>query len=212
MKERGIIFSGPMVRALLAGTKTQTRRIIKDDWWRCLDPDDDEDRTRALAMCPYGLVGDRLWVRETWQPIWSTPAPKNRPSYDSRDGWNISYVATDGVQEYSDDEHGLTTRCKPAIFMPRILSRITLEVTGVRVERLQDISEEDARAEGVDGPAHGEWPDGFGSWTSQGQRIDGRPWAHKYLQLWMEIHGSESVHANPWVWAISFRRVEGAAP
>ena len=141
MKERPILFSGPMIRALLAGTKTQTRRIVKPqpknrlvyalDWY-----DADGVHPGVKVKCPYGRGGDLLWVRETFFPRLQNTAAIYRA--DSPD---------DGMAE-------MYGGWKPSIFMPRTLSRLTLEVTNVRAERLHDISEEDAKAEGVslDGP------------------------------------------------------------
>jgi hypothetical protein len=185
VKERGIIFSAPMVRALLEGRKTQTRRVIPDGG-RCLDLDDDaEDRYHAGTWGEekYGHPGERLWVRETWAPD---------PVYE--DERRVCYRAT------AADESCI--RWKPSIFMPRWASRITLEVTEVRVQRLQDISEEDARAEGV---AEGRIP-------ADGQD-DGRcvlhPTRRRAFEVgWDSINGDRAPWAsNPWVWAISFRRL-----
>lgn len=157
MKERPILFSGPMVRAIREARKTQTRRVVKE-----IDPDEFVSSNEAdnLALCcPYGAVGDRLWVRETWQ---------------GNQG-DIRYGA-DG-----DSLHGYNG-WRPSIFMPRWASRITLEVTGVRVERVQEISEEDAQAEGV---AH---------------RCD-------YKVVWDAINGKKYPwSSNPWVWVIEFKR------
>lgn len=175
MKERPILFSAPMVRALLDGRKTQTRRVVK--------PQPTATREEAIrtygkggtfileagffgVRCPYGQLGDRLWVRETWGACAGSPVYRADDNATCPDGG----------------------RWKPSIHMPRWASRITLEVTGVRVERLQDISEEDAIAEGV--------PE---------QRGD--PWA--FQCLWDSINGARercSWAANPWVWAITFSR------
>jgi hypothetical protein len=132
MKERPILFSGPMIRAILDGQKTQTRRVIKPDWWRCLDPEDEDDRQQALRTCPYGQPGDRLWVRETWNADWCD---------------HIIYRADGGSAK--DAGYGTEPKWKPSIFMPRWASRLTLEVVDVRVERLQEIDEDDAVAEGA---------------------------------------------------------------
>jgi hypothetical protein len=143
-------------------------------------------------------------VRETWQPIW---AGEHRPRGESNEGWAIGYPATDGVQEYHDDDIGLTTRCKPSIFMPRWASRITLAVTGVRVERLHDISEADARAEGID-ECDGLLDDALICRAAKvvgAGREDARGW---YAALWAEINGWDSLVSNPWVWVVKFNRVE----
>ena len=198
MKESPILFSAPMVRALLAGTKTQTRRIFKPDrmTW------DANGRYTTYAMrggelsttgsgpfkpsswlhyCPYGQPGDRLWVRETFARI---------------DGQTRPWIETDYQATYTHgdrlgDTLGIKKRWTPSIHMPRHASRITLEVTGVRVERLQDISEADAIAEGV--------------YTDPAC-----PAYDAYAQLWDEINGLGSWEANPWVWVVGFHRINGA--
>ena len=205
MKESPILFSAPMVRALLAGTKTQTRRIFKPDrmTW------DANGRYTTYAMrggelsttgsgpfkpsswlhyCPYGQPGeDRLYVRETWAaPHAYDHLPPRLIPQDAR----IHYAAT-------EDRGGLLWR--PSIHMPRWASRITLEVTGVLVERLQEISYEDARAEGVE------------FWRNDGTLTELPPCSeHRYAfeDLWTSINGADSWNANPWVWVVSFRRLD----
>lgn len=192
MSERPILFSAPMVRAILAGTKTQTRRAIKPSWSRCLDLSDPDDRNSARAGCPYGRRGDRLWVRETWGLF-------DRENFGGRAGFGVAWRAThpmpedgvewiDGPDDYAD-RWVASDRWRPSIHMPRWASRITLDVLSVRVERLHDIAEEDAQAEGVE-PAH-----------------DGS-YVNAYSWLWREIHGPGSWAANPWVWRIEVRRVQ----
>ena len=193
MNERPILFNAPMVRALLAGTKAQTRRIFKPDrmTW------DANGRYTTYAMrggelsttgsgpfkpsswlhyCPYGQPGDRLWVRESFARV-----PTACGSED------IVFAAD--YQDGSDRAAGV--RYTPSIHMPRWASRITLEITGVRVERLQDISEADAIAEGV--------------YTDPAC-----PAYDAYAQLWDEINGLGSWEANPWVWVVGFHRINGA--
>lgn len=193
MKERPILFSGPMVRALLDGTKTQTRRIAKSKWSNChLELVDGvlevvntkEPEARTELICPYGQPGDRLWVRESFCPIY----PQN-PNYNGGQPIEHDYAATYVHGYRLGDSLGLKKTWKPSIHMPRAASRITLEITGVRVERLQDISEADALAEGI-----AQHPDG--------------PW-HAYRSLWTLINGLGSWDANPWVWVVQFNRVEG---
>jgi hypothetical protein len=172
MKERPILFSAPMVRALLDGTKTQTRRIIKPN--HCVAP---SMRLSMVPGCPYGVPGDRLWVRETFCPQMN--ATDRTPFYRS-----------------TGDELPSCHKWKPSIFMPRWASRITLEITEVRVQRVQDISEEDAKAEG--GGFIREHPDADETLSDK-----------KLFQfLWESISGETSWDANPWVWAITFRRIE----
>ena len=181
MKERPILFSAPMVRALLAGTKTQTRRIVKARDLEWMDVHQGLREPDNAERCPYGQPGgDRLYVRETWAaPHAYDHLPPRLIPQDAR----IHYAAT-------EDRGGLLWR--PSIHMPRWASRITLEVTGVRVERLQDISEADAIAEGV--------------YTDPAC-----PAYDAYAQLWDEINGLGSWEANPWVWVVGFHRINGAS-
>jgi hypothetical protein len=225
MKERPIIFSAPMVRAILAGAKTQTRRVVKlpadahsvrywapplgrsqpgyadpgiNYWTADKSAEGQRDGTLSnhLDRCPHGQRGDRLWVREAW-------------SRDEEDG-ALFYRADVGTGNEADDwqrniDDGASGyRWKPSIFMPRCASRITLEVTAVRVERLQDISEADALAEGVspkwEPGCSGRLMEAFGGFSF-------RPAASAYAELWEQINGSGSWDFNPWVWAIEFKRV-----
>lgn len=161
MKERPVIFNGEMVRAIIDGRKTQTRRIAK------------ADNSNHLLGCPFGQVGDRLWVRETFGDC------GNRLVYraDSNDGAACK-----------------VKRWVPSIHMPRDACHLVLEITAVRVERLNDISEEDARAEGA--PTE--------------LCIIGEKHYMGFRTLWKSIYGVDSWNANPWVWVIEFRRVGGS--
>lgn len=233
MKERGIIFSAPMVRALLAGTKTQTRRLMNPQpepvpadkllgrapgshWWPSSDYQSMLDVPGEIgdSCCPYGMRGDRLWVRETWQAVHyavdcdgvcddmevAGSIPKDARAGDGHASWwTARYAATDPEGTAHRDDRGFAWR--PGIHMPRWASRITLEITSVRVERLQDISEEDARAEGIACTFAGEWT------RSDGTLVTGRPWAHSFLNAWRGIHGASPLAGDPWVWAVSFRVV-----
>lgn len=184
-KERPILFKGEMVRAILDGSKTQTRRIAKEF-------DSFQDMDKLLARfpnqegCSYGKPGDRLWVRETWA------APHTFDDHKPREiekGCNIHYAATENLV-------GLLQR--PSIFMPRWASRILLEITAVRVERLNAISESDAMAEGVIEdyrPAL----DPIGLCSNY--RV-------AYRDLWESINGPGSWDANPYVWVVEFKRVQ----
>jgi hypothetical protein len=192
MKERPILFSGPMVRALLAGTKTQTRRIVKARDLEWMDVHQGLREPDNAERCPYGQPGgDRLYVRETWAaPHAYDHLPPRLIPQDSR----IHYAAT-------EDRGGLLWR--PSIHMPRWASRITLEVTGVRVERLQDINEADARAEGItDGGCLncGE-PEPCNCAAPQPDARDA------FVHLWMSINGPDSWAANPLVWVVEFKPV-----
>ena len=198
-KERPILFSGPMVRALLAGTKTQTRRIVKARDLEWMDVHQGLREPDNAERCPYGqsgdrllcsghrIGGDRLYVREAWAaPHAYDHLPPRLIPQDAR----IHYAAT-------EDRGGLLWR--PSIHMPRWASRITLEVTGVLVERLQEISYEDARAEGVE------------FWRNDGTLTELPPCSeHRYAfeDLWTSINGADSWNANPFVWVVSFRRLD----
>jgi len=189
MKERPILFSGSMVRAILAGTKTQTRRVVKP-WTPRPNasakavPEDVAylpDFTCYRTTCPYGQPGDRLWVREAWARTTVFPGTEM-----------VVYRESDNRTDYGGP-------WKPGIHMFRRDSRITLEITEVRVERLQDISEGDAIAEGT--------PGGHGAIPGYGYNATPR---EQYRWLWESINGEGSWEANPWVWAVSFNRVEAA--
>lgn len=233
MKERGILFSGAMVCALVAGTKTQTRRIVKPQPARVFSPGDapiqagevyayatlDEGwmivragrqprENALLARCPYGLPGDTLWVRETTYgaplPNFLTGEPTNATvgfySADDeevveRAGFNLAWWYSRAV-------------C-PAIHMPRVASRITLRMVDVRVERLNEISEADALAEGVI------WSERWSGFVVPGVEhpnkdfpVLSRPTAREqYAALWDTINGPGAWLGNPWVWVYTFARI-----
>lgn len=203
MGERPILFSAPMVRALLSGAKTQTRRVVKPQ------PQILGDRTMfqgamildeaalRTTFCPFGAPGDRLWVRETWAP--HEPRTPNQP--------RVHYRADH--PDWTTGDGGDIERWRPSIYLPRWASRITLEVTGVRVERLQAISEEDAKAEGVerfgDGTFHNylcklEQP-------CEDEFCPASEARESFRSLWESINGADSWALNPWVWALMFKRV-----
>ncbi len=189
MKERPILFSVPMVRALLDGSKTQTRRVVKPQ------PSLGQEFS-GRVLCPYGQPGDRLWVREAFS------GPHHQDRHPPRD-WR----STDEIHYWAD---GCPTNCgdwtkpRPGMFMPRWASRITLGVIGVRVERLQDITEDDARAEGItDGGCLncGESETTCGCLNPQPDARD------SFIYLWQSINGPGSWAANPWVWVVEVERV-----
>lgn len=237
MKDRPILFSAPMVRAILAGHKTQTRRLVKvgdtieerDDGtrWPYFTTWTHGDDGSPWASCPYGTPGDRLWVRETHAIAGQLVA------YDA-DGWCgavcddggggrlriphgfVSTTGSDAIRRGCADKNGARFgmgrfggRWRPSIHMPRRASRITLEVTAVRVERLQEISEDDAQAEGVDRYAAACDHPRFGC-----DEIGCLGVTHRasYAALWDDINGDRAAWAsNPWVWVVEFKRVtEGA--
>ncbi|MEY7696592.1 hypothetical protein [Klebsiella quasipneumoniae] len=221
MKERGMIFNSEMVRAILSNRKTQTRRIMK------VQPESNQlglllitDSTKhndigkyhwaesnatgnhvrsKLFSCPFGAVGDRIWVRETFNSFWVTDEEIEEIQEDISKAADLCDYKAD-YPDSSQPAEGWT----PSIHMPRWASRILLEITDVRVERLNAISQADAIAEGAP-PSHPSidcvsqeygFPDFSRSW---------------FGQTWQHIYGEESWDANPWVWVIEFERVEGGA-
>ena len=236
MKERGMIFNGEMVRAILDGRKTQTRRIMApqpaDDIERGIFPNPEvigwkssrrhKHGSTTAHFCHYGKPGDRIWVRETWGVVshafsddglmidWVPDRPATAiHEMPFGNGYYSGYAiyAADGDFTWGDDDGYEDGRScwKPSIHMPRAASRILLEITDVRAERLNTISEEDARAEGIiDGGCLncGE-PEPCGCVNPEPDATDA------FAYLWQSIYGQESWNANPWVWVIEFKRVEG---
>lgn len=208
MRERPILFSGPMVRAILAGAKTQTRRVIKPQpelgdkmgfrwrgWMYGIGQDDRETNSNfAHSSCHYGRPGDRLWVRETW-------------CHTGSGVWSIdeAYLAQDGHVIYRADNTAWSgTKWFPSIHMPRWARRITLEITNIRVERVQEITNADAWQEGIEAPRLPiTEPDGY---QHQAQGWEG---IYSFRQLWDSINASRGYgwEVNPWVWVIEFRRI-----
>jgi hypothetical protein len=208
MRERPILFSGPLVRAILEGRKTQTRRVakIKLDRHGFVEGELDDHADR----CPYGAPGDRLWVRETWRP--RELADTLVDGVEFPDG---TFVPIANTPEAADawvevnDRPGRPDRWRPSIHMPRWASRIDLEVIKVRIERVQAITEEDARAEGVAelGDLEPTWRSG----VRPGEPIPTTQCACRFAYLWEHINGKRegcSWDANPWVWVVSFRVAE----
>jgi hypothetical protein len=235
MKERPILFSGPMVRALLDGSKTQTRRVVKPQpesrtGMNCTrlifkdrkgNPLLDEalEATEPViyrSLCPYGQPGARLWVRETW---YCDDFRVQRGPYIKPDDMDVAAAREDGTLVYAAD--GLRPYeaeqpvWRPSIHMPRWASRITLEITGVRVERLQDISEADAIAEGCNPARHLRGDDDIAVNTAM-RALENKvlclrsdyPIA-RYAVLWESINGGGSWEENPYVWVVEFKRVQG---
>jgi hypothetical protein len=198
-KERPILFSAEMVRAILDGRKTQTRRIVKPqpeamhhdtEKWELAMPGCRPlfPASFAEAYCRHGRIGDKLWVRETWQ--YTGPELNDEPG-------NV-YRATDPDWESMEG-----WKWKPSIHMPRCASRITLEITGVRVERLQDIGEEDAKSEGIYASSNG-----LRFMNYKHGVVDVCKPEFSFMTLWQSLYGDESWNANPFVWVIEFRRIK----
>lgn len=204
-RERPILFNGEMVRAILDGRKTQTRRVVKSQpvpeparfelfckpdglWVPCstsgkigiFEPQD--------FWCPYGTPGDRLWVRETWVAAskWDDTRPRDIP-----EGEPFCYPA-------SEEQRGISWgKNRPSIFLPRWASRILIEVVSVKVERVQEISEDDAIAEGITEEQAMEW------------YYDGPHFTGPFIDLWDSINAKRGYDwdANPWVWVVEFKRI-----
>ncbi|TGB34866.1 hypothetical protein [Burkholderia thailandensis] len=222
MKERPILFSGAMVRAILDGRKTQTRRVVKlphnnplGEWEPTKFGGPQGGRTAAgdivpeqgaiwhtrtgdCLTCPHGQPGDRLWVRETYAYV-GPGSGSDLPSYVEERQKPENHKPANCWYRASGEENIIWT---PSIHMPRWASRITLEVTGVRAERLQDISEADAIAEGIDKTAAGFWS------TYCQSDVDGTYSPRlSYQCLWNSINAARGFgwDANPWVWIMEFR-------
>jgi hypothetical protein len=226
MKERPILFSGEMVRAILDGRKPQTRRVIKpppehraDGWHVATNPKSGYGSEKVMRdflpiYCPYGQPGDKLWVRETFvvESSFNSASAEDYPP-PFKDGRPIKWTNDDEYGEYWEQCHYRATdlepelhygldepgcKWRPSIFMPRWASRITLEVTGVRVERVQDISEGDAQSEGVP----------VGALDTGVTYVDS--YVESFMRLWDCINGKRPGCAwedNPWVWVVEFQKV-----
>jgi len=198
MTERPIIFSAPMVKAILEGRKTQTRRILKNQHPRVIPGGpvydavggqmDYVESEHDFGTLPYA-VGDLLWVREAWR---AEARFDKMPMAVKPTGALVSYEAD---YDYEPND-GCRGRLRPSIHMPRWASRITLRVTEVRVQRLQDISEEDAKAEGAKAVGYIDEND-----------VGCRSYVEGFARIWTSIHGPGAWEANPWVAAISFERI-----
>lgn len=234
VRERPILFSAPMVRAILDGSKTQTRRVVKGVRADNCLPLRKATKTKdgvithvmdapARGLCPYGQAGDRLWVRETWVELLHTSPATDEPVLcegdklikhatswvdgKGRKRWNydgkvIAYRATSPIEFCDGDGFGGEfanrddmPRWRPSIHMPRWACRVVLEVTGVRVERLQDISAEDCIAEGLS--------------TNLREHDAVIHLRDQFRDLWTSTGGDWD--ANPWVWVVEFKRVDNSA-
>ena len=251
MKQRPILFNGAMVRALLDGSKTQTRRLFKVHGWTTEQMSKYEfvdvlqasetgeltlrqPATEAYAgfklsanakypayfKCPFGTIGGQLWVRENFQPFLNEDCDGDMrlANWKTGENYHCSYPANDGIHEFLDWDDNLRSSVKPSIHMPRWASRITLEITSVRIERLNDISKKDAAAEGFtkiskdDGKT---WKYGIPDRDGlPGTDDSGWPWRdweqdprNAFKKLWESINGDGSWDANPWLWVIEFKRV-----
>lgn len=233
-RERPVLFSAPMVRAILAGTKTQTRRVVKlpanakhvqywtppsgksepgwadpgVNYWTP-DPSGEAD-SNHLDRCPYGQPGDRLWVREKCQ-AYELPSGLDGVRYLADDSFTPIENSEEAAERWGELAcYGMKKsgppECRnvPSIHMPRWASRILLEITAVRVERLNGISETDAEAEGIQRVPVGK----LITFTVPGTDIEKLGARAAYEKLWESINGPGSWEANPWVWIVEFKRVQ----
>lgn len=207
IKERPILFNTQMVRAILEGRKTQTRRILNCDhpvvtgfipngpyYWQgtAISKAVEQQYISTfprLVKCPFGAVGNRLWVREKW-----------RKTEISECGCSDNCNCNFGRYDYFASSNDTDAKWKPSIHMPRSACRLILEITNIRVERLNDISQIDSIREGC----HGLHEHDLGDETKASPK-------EQFKALWQEINGTDSWAKNPWVWVIEFRVIEGGA-
>lgn len=205
MKEKPILFSAPMVRAILEGRKTMTRRVVKKQCDHTGIGRDESgvfvhrhcEHDTGITRCLYGQPGDRLWVRETFT---ANEFMECRYKADGK-----QFLICNGRK--TETEY-FEKKWKPSIFMPRWASRITLEITAVRVERLQDISEEDAKNEGANAIAFMELKQMPPSLIDKTGELYKNSYRYGFYNVWSSINGEDSWNANPWVWVIEFKRIE----
>lgn len=238
MRESPIFFNGPMVRAILDGTKTQTRRVVK---WRHPEPGLNHSCSGLIVYsytpntftlesqgnagcecrsgptrCPYGQVGDRLWVRETFVQGYDIDPVSDLPKVVDENGNDLPmktwYRASDDIGWSDDNGYMANTPWKPSIHMPKSAARIWLEVTNVRVERLHAISKQDAKHEGISTvhfrPCDG-WPrcDGYMAGPDDGQTSLHTTAVKAFSELWETINGTGSWDTNPFVWVVEFKQI-----
>jgi hypothetical protein len=262
MTDRPILFSAEMVRAILDGRKTQTRRVAPIRELNILQHPGDmitwsvsflkavkgvlsnhsggkfsDLHARSIIASqfnPYGKPGDLLWVRETWGAVWPADEPVPLRQCEIEYRADLPPGCTDRPGEWPADEGSgpEVPKWRPSIHMPRWASRITLRITDIRVERLQDISEDDARAEGCEArPFPGPWWQGYRDlgdgqlfhqqavgdtapdWMIEPKKMPPTPWLDRsardgFRSIWMGLHGPDAWDENPWVWVISFERIK----
>ena len=212
IKEYPILFSTPMVQAILEGRKTQTRRVVKFPL-KCKTHHlsiNDSDTPPPTEWNPYGQSGDVLWVKETFfaYGYWFRENKESR--FEFRD-ITLDPILGVGAYNYMDSMPRIVLKRnpgslgwykRPSIFMPKAACRISLRITNVRVERLKDISEQDAKDEGA-----GKWKE-FATFPELNKTIEHETHAAGFTKLWASINGEQSWNDNPWVWVIEFERVE----
>lgn len=204
--KHGLIFTGESVSRIMAGTKTMTRRVVKG----CVEePGECSEQAwmhSEMPKYPYGVVGDRLWVREAWRTEERAGDMVDGVLFPDGTFWPIEdsgAAAILWIDAHANGKYGDDWRSP--MFMPRWASRLTLEIIGIRVERLQDITEEDAKAEGIiePEPVHGKWCD-----PAKGR--EGH-WSYRkpFADAWDKINSKRATwESNPFVWVISFKVVD----
>lgn len=222
-KSRPILFTAPMIRALLDGSKTQTRRVIKHKHlansdvfsfdavrgeWEMGECHQGSAAHTGWMRCPYGVPGERLWVRETWGlhrftdiTDWLHGPIKN---HDPRTFYDIAYRADYGLGQLYVEPSNDISSWRPSIHMPRWASRITLKIRDIRIEKLNDISEADAIAEGVEKVGRALVTPTFRDYAGGTEWISPR---RSYRSLWESINGIGSWDKNPFVWVIEFNKI-----
>jgi len=214
VKERPILFNSEMVRAVLYGRKTQTRRPVKESTFRVEEIIPDEpgywtmikDDGGDMVKSPFGVPGDRLWVRETWRASWDGDFAID---VNYREGDQVERFYTETLPGEATSEYITAWEWRPSIHMPRWASRIPLEITNIRVERVHDITEEDAQAEGCNKMAMvGSQDPIFGHAPVPRYHKDGS-YKFGFKRQWDSIYANKGIgwNANPWVWVVEFQRL-----
>lgn len=244
MKERPILYKGPMVCGILEDRKTMTRRHINAllgfgqvtefrasdtpgyDWafrdrrghWNEIS------HARLLQTCPYGQPGDQLWVRETWAVQRAEPCLPHEQDWQELLSPTIRYLADGSTRRIHGDRstgigcyRGMVEKARPSIHMPRWASRLTLEITGVRVERLHDMEgqgpypgESNALAEGMNAINHGDGAYYYSAFRDEPHPKNWCDPTDAFRELWESINGAGSWDENPWVWVVEFKRITKA--
>ncbi len=226
MKTRPIIFQPEMVKAILDGRKTMTRRVIKPQPYILTGTQPDEWPDEYPELCPYGVPGDRLWVRETLAESSVGSEGTHKAGYlaslptEPGDKYDLRFypdaaVRKDGklvdwwdvVKRKRKDKKPSPTL--PSIFMPKWVSRLTLEITNVRVERVQDISYQDAISEGINDVEYSSLSNCCGLWVGN-KYISNEDPENVFMYLWDKMHKKRGFgwSENPWVWVVEFKKVE----
>lgn len=214
MKERPILMTPENAQKCHEGTKTKTRRIINPQpkvvhgWGGCYLQTNQIFRDGRIGLeCPHGSAGDRLWVRENG---WERPARTSQMMRDGADTWEPFYFDALLDQGEAEELKGYGFKRRPSIHMPRKYCRTVLEITSIKVERLQEITEEDVIAEGVNRIAHGRNGYYYSAFRDVPHHANWIDPVDAYKELWESINGKGFWAVNPWVWVVSFTKVQEA--